>query len=409
MLGDLVGQLDRCRRRARPSGGCARAASPSPRATARRSGRSAGRSRSGRSRRSAPGPHRLRTTRSASGAPALAPGARVLGVGDAAGPGATSGAASAAPARRRGSQRRRPGRSACSARISSQRSASSPPSARELRVDRRAREPSNSTCSSSSDAGRRRSGTSCEWCSARQRDASITTRARRRGQRVQPQRDPLDRAEPAARAAEELAEVVAGDVLDDLPAGVRAQSRRRSTTVTPSTRSRIVPKRWRSGPERSSSRHSPSVGSPGGSSESRWPCSASGALQRARARIAARRRSRSGRPARTRARRRRSEAAPRGRPARAGARGRGRAPRRTGAASGRPCRGWRCPAGSKARAQPRHRGEVGLAEQQRHRARLVGADAVLAGDRAAGVDAGLEDPLGELAAARSASPGTRPS
>src|ERR1700681_1328936 len=46
--------------------------------------------------------------------------------------------------------------------------------------------------------------------------------------------------------------------------------------------------------------------------------------------------------------------------------------------------------------QPRHRGEIRFAEEQRHRARLVGADAVLAGDRAARVDAGLEDLLREL-------------
>ena len=38
-------------------------------------------------------------------------------------------------------------------------------------------------------------------------------------------------------------------------------------------------------------------------------------------------------------------------------------------------------------------GEVVLAEHQRHRACLVGADAVLAGDRAAGVDADLQDLL----------------
>src|SRR4051812_16950295 len=43
------------------------------------------------------------------------------------------------------------------------------------------------------------------------------------------------------------------------------------------TRSRIVPKRWLSGPERFSSRHSPSVGSPGGSSEKRCRAPASAA------------------------------------------------------------------------------------------------------------------------------------
>ncbi len=45
-------------------------------------------------------------------------------------------------------------------------------------------------------------------------------RARRRGQRVEPERDPSDQRERPGRAADELAQVVAGDVLDDLPAGV---------------------------------------------------------------------------------------------------------------------------------------------------------------------------------------------
>ena len=42
-------------------------------------------------------------------------------------------------------------------------------------------------------------------------------------QRVQPQRETLGPAEPSARAAEELAKVIAGNVLDDLPARVGAQ------------------------------------------------------------------------------------------------------------------------------------------------------------------------------------------
>ena len=49
-------------------------------------------------------------------------------------------------------------------------------------------------------------------------------RARGGGQRVQPQREALDLPEAAARPAEELAEVVAGDVLHDLPARARAQA-----------------------------------------------------------------------------------------------------------------------------------------------------------------------------------------
>src|SRR5439155_20255150 len=46
-------------------------------------------------------------------------------------------------------------------------------------------------------------------------------RPRRGRPRLEPQRKPRDEAEPATRAAEELAEVVAGDVLDDLAAGAR--------------------------------------------------------------------------------------------------------------------------------------------------------------------------------------------
>src|SRR5439155_406211 len=45
--------------------------------------------------------------------------------------------------------------------------------------------------------------------------------------------------------------------------------------------------------------------------------------------------------------------------------------------------------------QPRHRLEVLRPEEERHRANLVEPDPVLAGDRAAGIDARLEDRLGE--------------
>ena len=47
--------------------------------------------------------------------------------------------------------------------------------------------------------------------------------SRERGERMQAQGEALDRSEPPARAAQQLAEVVARDVLDDLAARVRAQ------------------------------------------------------------------------------------------------------------------------------------------------------------------------------------------
>ena len=169
-------------------------------------------------------------------------------------------------------------------------------------------------------------------------------------------------------------------------------SRPAASTVTPITRSRIVPKRWRSGPDRSSTRHSASVGSPGGSSDRRCPCSASAACSADEAQRAlddARQvaglvlddQLRSGRQ---------------GRPARADGRGTGPGTSPQSRGVGKTLPGFASPCGSKARAEPLHRLEVVLAEHQRHRARLVGADAVLAGDRAARVDARLEDLLGQL-------------
>ena len=53
--------------------------------------------------------------------------------------------------------------------------------------------------------------------------------------------------------------------------------------------------------------------------------------------------------------------------------------------------GFESPSGSKPDAEKLHRREVALAEELRHRARLVDADAVLAGERAARVDARVED------------------
>ena len=67
-------------------------------------------------------------------------------------------------------------------------------------------------------------GTSPEWWRLAQRSAPTATVRAAAGQRMQPERDALDAAEPAARAAEELAEVVARDVLHDLAARARARA-----------------------------------------------------------------------------------------------------------------------------------------------------------------------------------------
>ena len=60
------------------------------------------------------------------------------------------------------------------------------------------------------------------------------------------QGDSPDQRQISVRPADELAQVVSGDVLDDLAARV-ADRPSPSTRVTPSTRSRGLPKRWRKG------------------------------------------------------------------------------------------------------------------------------------------------------------------
>ena len=87
--------------------------------------------------------------------------------------------------------------------------------------------------------------------------------------------------------------------------------------------------------------------------------------------------------------------APRARPS-SGCGGTGRAPRRTAAASGSTLPGLQMPSGSNARAHAVHDRQVVGGEHLRHVARLVGADAVLAGDRAAGREAEVEDVAREL-------------
>src|SRR5262249_12905611 len=128
------------------------------------------------------------------------------------GPGRTSGARSLP------SQRLRPPSSACSARTSAHGSASSPPSARACR----------STAARSRRTLARREHRAAAVAGGAGREPRVVElapavgargdRPGGFGARMQPEREALDRAEPALRAAVELPEVVAGDVLDDLPA-----------------------------------------------------------------------------------------------------------------------------------------------------------------------------------------------
>ena len=84
--------------------------------------------------------------------------------------------------------------------------------------------PSNSTATRPGWRMSTALGTSWEASSAAVTDAasavSTTTVAARHGIGMEAEADPADEGEPATRAADELAEVVAGDVLDDLAAGV---------------------------------------------------------------------------------------------------------------------------------------------------------------------------------------------
>ena len=235
-------------------------------------------------------------------------------------------------------------------------------------------------------------------------------------QRVQPQAHPHDDRERAARAREELAKVVAGDVLHHLAA--RARDEPVAEDGGDAQHQVAQPRRSGDGAgrERSPARHAPSVGSPGGSSESRLAVLGERRLER-REPDAGLDRAREvaclvleDPVERTQSRGRRRSVdrdaaalgvprARRPRPQRRSARpslssgcwryGPGTSPQRRGVGNSLP--GFAIPAGSKARRTRCHRLEVVLAEEQRHRARLVGADAVLAGDRAAGVDAGDED------------------
>src|SRR5712691_7371010 len=195
------------------------------------------------------------------------------------------------------------------------------------------------------------------------------------------------------------------------------------------TRSRAVPYRWRRGPERFAERQAPTVGLPGGSSASIWRWSASRSL-RSRTRIPASTiavRSPASCSSTWSKRSVDSTTSPPSRPIDT------RLPSSVASASasaasctleisktlGKPCllervgavrprdlaaearRGKQLariaePGRVEGAAETLHRLQVVGVEQQRHRADLVDPDAVLARERAARVDAGLEDRLGEL-------------
>src|SRR5918994_1814363 len=194
-----------------------------------------------------------------------------------------------------------------------------------------------------------------------------------------------------------------------------------STTVAPRTRSRGAPKRWRSGPETLRARSAPIVGSPGGSRESRCPAAARTARSSLSRTPASTVHVRSpGSCSRTRSR----SSAVRSSPIRS------RRPSACAAASAadassrlealgnadplecmdavRPghlaTQAWRRdhlarvaePDRVERAAQPLEHLQVALREHPRHRACLVHADAVLAGERAAGVEARVENRLCEL-------------
>ena len=314
------------------------------------------------------------------------------------------------------------------------RSRSPPTSARaasSCSSHRRRRSPRRGPRHGPGGARRARSAASCERSSARDRGRRVVRlgdeRAGAGGNRVEAQADTraISASRPA-RAADELAEVVAGDVLDDLAAGVRDGAVGEHERDAEHEIAWGAPKRWRSGPERFFARQAPIVGSPGGSSDSRCPWRPSAAFKRRqpdarldRARQVARLVLEDAVEARRveivtdphppcprHAAPRRSAAASleagharnaRQRPilSRGCMRyGPGTSPQRRGVGTTLP--GIREAVRVEGAAQAPERLEIELREHLRHRARLVDADAVLSGERAAGVETRRQDRLREL-------------
>src|SRR3954452_3623523 len=205
-----------------------------------------------------------------------------------------------------------------------------------------------------------------------------------------------------------------------------------SATCTPSTRSRAAWNRWRSGPLSPVATSPPIVPPPGASTASIWPAAAKVSCARATVTPACTTAVRAptlcsriwsspfmssapsactGRPhGRVPAPRMRTDRASRRAPATSEALGKpGRLQRvlpvRARHLAAQPRRrhdlpGVRPPVGVEGAAQHLERREIGLREHPRHVALLVDADAVLAGDRPAGLEAGHHDLARELLGAR---------
>ena len=442
-----------CHRAARPSGGSARAASRPPRPTGGTSDTSAGRTRSARS------PRRGRSrsgARSYEHLPGIERRAHALGQ-----PLRAERARDRRARRARGPSRRRRGRGPTArgeerrelCRADRRRGRAGSPALAHLVPDQivdrarcrgcrrarrpvprpRPRRPRSAAAGARATRGHRRSGSApsarrCARAAAASSGSSTSiddARGRRR-QRMQPQARPGDRRVAARRAADELAEVVAGDVLDDRAARVRDRAvgeHERDPEQQVARRAEAMPAR----PERSPARQPPIVGSPGGSSASSWRWGASlarSAERRTPASTVTVRSPASCASTRSSSRERDLDVAPgasdrdapaaggrraqqlrqlvdgrrlrdarQARPSRADACGAARAPRRRGAASAGACR-VRETGRIERVAHPGHHREVVRREHQRHRAGLVDADAVLAGDRAARLDAGAQDRAG---------------
>ena len=157
-------------------------------------------------------------TRSASGDQACALGA--VDVGD---PGPGRASRQSCQSNGRPAAGGRPAAAALSSQTAS--SAGSPGQAADLRRDGRLGALEQAARAGPAAGSRRRSARAASgWSSAqsaRGSSVSATTVACGGGPRMEPQRDARDQPEPAARAGEELPEVVAGDVLHHLAARAR--------------------------------------------------------------------------------------------------------------------------------------------------------------------------------------------
>ena len=219
--------------------------------------------------------------------------------------------------------------------------------------------------------------------------------AGRSGQRVQADAHPHDLAQPARRADRQPRQVVAGDVLDDPAAavddGAVGQPQRHAEQQVAR---RAVAVRARSGDRRRERLGDREPLGAGRVERQHLPALRQRAA-RARPSVTA--------PSTTAVRSPGScsiRSVPPPPRARADGAGTGRAPRRTAGAWAGASRGCRARRGRRPAAAGPSPARSALREHPRHRAHLVDADPVLAGERPARLDAGVEDlggqPLGAL-------------